>query len=253
MTTDAPARDLAGRCAVVTGGSRGIGRAVVLALAARGCDVVIASRKESACADLAAEVTSEHGVRALPVGMNVSSWDDCDRLAATALETFGDVDILVNNAGLSPLYDDLTSVTADLFDKVINVNLRGPFRLTALLGGAMAAGRGGSIVNIGSSAAVRPVPAALPYSAAKAGLHVLTEGFAQALAPKVRVNTVHPGPILSDIATHWREGEQERLAASVALGRCGTVEEVVGAVVYFATDVSGYTTGAVLRVDGGLP
>jgi NAD(P)-dependent dehydrogenase (short-subunit alcohol dehydrogenase family) len=244
--------DLAGRTAVVTGGSRGIGRAVAEALAARGCAVVIASRKADDCASAAADIAREHGVRTLAVPTNVSDWAACDALADAALAEFSRVDVLINNAGLSPLYPSLPEVTEALWDKVIAVNLRGPFRLMARLGTHMAEAGGGSIVNVGSSAAVRPVPHALPYSAAKAGLHVLTEGFAQALAPTVRVNTVHPGPILSDISAAWGDEETARLASSVALQRCGEVSEVVGAILYFATDSSSYTTGAMLRVDGGL-
>lgn len=246
-------RELDGRVAVVTGGSRGMGLAMVRRFAELGADVVVASRKAEVCAEVCADVERAHGVRAMPFAMNVSDWDQCDALVEATYERFGRADILVNNAGLSPLYDDLVGVDAALFDKVIAVNLRGPFRLMALFGARMAAADGGSIVNIGSSAAIRPDPMALPYSAAKAGLHTLTEGFAQALAPKVRVNTVQPGPILTDIADNWPEGVEEAHRRTVALGRCGTPDEVVGAVVYMATAASSYTTGAVLRVDGGWP
>lgn len=245
--------DFGGQVAVVTGGSRGIGLETARALAARGADVVVASRRLDACQRVADELGAEHGVRTLALATNVSAWDDCDRLVEATYDTFGRLDVLVNNAGLSPLYDDLSSVSAALFDKVIAVNLRGPFRLMALAGTMMAERDGGSIVNIGSVAAVRPELMALPYSAAKAGLHVLTEGFAQALAPKVRVNTVHPGPVLTDIAEHWTPEHEQGLASTVALRRCATPDEVVGAILYFASSASSYTTGAVLRVDGGWP
>jgi NAD(P)-dependent dehydrogenase (short-subunit alcohol dehydrogenase family) len=134
---------------------------------------------------------------------------------------------------------------------VIAVNLRGPFRLTAVIGTRMAAGDGGSVINIGSVEAIRPHPNALPYAAAKGGLHILSEGFAQAFGPNVRVNTIQAGPFLTDIATNWGEGVKEELEAMVALGRCAEASEIVGAAMYFATSASSFTTGAVLRVDGG--
>jgi NAD(P)-dependent dehydrogenase (short-subunit alcohol dehydrogenase family) len=247
-----PEQPYADRVAVVTGGSRGIGALVARALAEQGHSVVVASRKAEACEAVAAELTAATGNRALGLGFNASSWADCDRLAARVHDELGHVDVLVNNAGMSPTYDSVVDVSEELFDKVVGVNLRGPFRLTALVGTRMKeSGRGGSIVNIGSVAAHRPDPGALPYSAAKAGLQALSEGFAQALAPEVRVNTVHPGPVLTDISDAWPDGHREALAGAVALGRCATPEEVVGAVMYLAGDGSSYTTGATLRVDGG--
>jgi NAD(P)-dependent dehydrogenase (short-subunit alcohol dehydrogenase family) len=181
----------------------------------------------------------------------VSRWADCDALVEKVYAELGRVDVLVNNAGLSPLYPSLDEVSEALFDKVIAVNLRGPFRLAAAIGTRMAEGDGGSIINIGSIEAIRPRPVALPYAAAKAGLHALTEGFAQAFAPKVRVNTVQPGPFLTDISANWPDGMREEIEAQVALGRCAEPEEVVGSVLFFAGTDSPYTTGAVLRVDGG--
>ncbi len=236
---------------VVTGGSRGTGREVVLAFAERGAHVVIASRKIDSCVALAEEVSAKYGVRALPVGINVSSWQDCDRLVDTVYDEFGKVDVLINNAGLSPLYRSLDQVSEALFDKVIAVNLRGPFRLSALIGTRMVAADGGSIINIGSVEAIRPNANALPYAAAKAGLHVLSAGFAQAFGPSVRVNTVQLGPFLTDISTNWEVGLRERMETNMALGRCAQPHEIVGAVLFFAGTASSFSTGAVLRVDGG--
>lgn len=236
---------------IVTGGSRGMGKEIVLAFAQRGAHVIIASRKIEACESLAKEVRSTYGVRALPVACNVSDWDQCGDLVSAAYADFDKVDVLVNNAGLSPHYPSLVDVTEALFDKTIAVNLRGPFRLAALVGKKMMESGGGSIINIGSIEAIRPHVGALPYGAAKAGLHVLTEGFAQAYAPTVRVNTIQPGPFLTDISDNWAEGAREELEATVALGRCAQPEEIVGAVLFFSGPVSSYSTGAVLRVDGG--
>lgn len=236
---------------VVTGGSRGMGKEIVLAFAERGAHVVIASRKIEACEMLAEEVRSRFGVRALPVACNVSDWDQCGELVDAAYAEFGQVHVLVNNAGLSPHYPSLVDVTEPLFDKTIAVNLRGPFRLAALVGQKMVESGGGSIVNIGSVEAIRPSHMALPYAAAKAGLHILTEGFAQAYAPTVRVNTIQPGPFLTDISDNWAEGAREELEAVVALSRCAEPAEVVGAVLFFSGSASSYSTGALLRVDGG--
>ncbi|HEY2205496.1 MAG TPA: SDR family oxidoreductase, partial [Pseudonocardia sp.] len=160
---------------LVTGGSRGMGKAMVEAFAARGASVVIASRKIDACETLAAAVREKHGGTALPVACNVSSWSDCDALVETVYGEFGRVDVLVNNAGLSPLYPSLDEVSEALFDKVIGVNLRGPFRLGSAIGTRMAAGDGGAIINVSSIAAIRPGAHELPYAAAKAGLNALTE------------------------------------------------------------------------------
>jgi len=190
---------LSGKVALVTGGSRMLGREMVLAFAEAGADVVIASRKQDACDDLAAEVTAATGRRALPVACHVGHWSELDALVELTYAEMGHVDVLVNNAGMSPLYPSLPEVSEELFDKVIGVNFKGPFRLTALVAPRMAAGDGGSIINISSVAAIRPTPTELPYAAAKSALDVLTVGFAQAYGPSVRVNTIMAGPFLTDL------------------------------------------------------
>ncbi|MFC5143030.1 SDR family NAD(P)-dependent oxidoreductase [Actinomycetospora rhizophila] len=243
----------ADRVVVVTGGSRGMGRAMVRAFAAEGASVVIASRKIDACEELAAEVGDRHGVAALPVACNVSSWDDCDALVDAVDAAFGRADVLVNNAGLSPLYPALDEVSEGLFDKVLGVNLKGPFRLSAALGTRMVAAGGGAIVNISSIAAIRPGPSELPYAMAKAGLNTLTEGLAQAFGPTVRVNGVQAGPFRTDISTAWTPEVVGAFERSTALGRIGEPEEIVPAVLHLASDEASFTTGSVLRVDGGMP
>lgn len=246
--------DLTDRVVLVTGGSRGLGRAMVEGFATAGADVVIASRKVDACEALAVEVRERWGVDALAVGANVSAWDDCDRLAAAALDRFGRVDVLVNNAGLSPLYPSLDEVTEALWDKVVAVNLKGPFRLTALIGTHMAAHDGGSIINISSVEAERPEPHALPYAAAKAGLEALTGGFAHAFGPTVRVNTIRCGMFRTDIAKAWGDPAaiDELARRRMDLQRIGEPEDIVGAALYLASDASAYCTGATLRLDGGI-
>lgn len=244
--------DLSGKVAVVTGGSRGMGREMVLAFAEAGADVVIASRKLDACQALADEVTAAFpGRRALAVATHVGRWEDCNALADAAYGQFGKVDVLVNNAGMSPLYPSLAEVSEDLFDKVIGVNLKGPFRLCALIGQRMMDGDGGSIINVSSTASIRPTPTETSYAAAKAGLNALTEAFAHAYGPKVRVNCIMPGPFLTDISKAWDLDAFAVRAEAFALRRGGQADEVVGAALYFASDASSYTTGAILKIDGG--
>ena len=165
----------------------------------------------------------------------------------------GKVDVLVNNAGMSPLYPDPASVTEELYDKVLAVNLKGPFRLTALVGTRMAAGGGGSIINVSSIGSLRPTATIIPYAAAKAGLNAMTVAFADAFAPKVRVNCILAGAFATDAAAVWDEGTRRRAAEHAALDRIGDPAEIVGTALYFASDASSYTTGALLRVDGGAP
>jgi len=243
--------DLTGRIAVVTGGSRGLGREMVLAFARSGADVVIASRKAEACGKLAEEVRAETGREALGVGCHVGRWADCDALADRVLERFGRVDVLVNNAGMSPLYPSLVEVSEELWDKVLGVNLKGAFRLSARLGTHMAGAGGGSIINVSSVAAVTATPGEVPYGAAKAGLHSLTLSMARAFAPKVRVNCIMPGPFLTDISKAWSPAMIDGLSRMLPLGRGGEPHEIVGAALYLASDASSFTTGAILKVDGG--
>ncbi len=253
MTTGTAASlfDLSGRNALVTGGSRGLGRKMSLAFAAAGANVVVTSRKMDSCRAVVAEIEAM-GRQGLAHACHVGRWSEIDDLVDAAYERFGTVDVLVNNAGMSPLYPRLADVSEELFDKVVGVNLKGPFRLSAAIGQRMADGGGGSIINVTSTAAIHPSPNAEPYGAAKAGLNALTESLAHAYGPKVRVNAIMPGPFLTDISKAWDlEAFNERAKTSIALRRGGEPEEIVGAALYLASDASSYTTGAVLRVDGG--
>lgn len=242
---------MTGKVAVVTGGSRGLGREMVLAFAERGADVVIASRKLENCETVADEVRAL-GRRALPVAYHAAGWQGADDLAAAAYREFGTIDVLVNNAGMSPLYPSVDAISEDLYDKVMGVNLKGPFRLSATVGTRMAAGNGGSIIFVSSIASRRNSPNEIVYGAAKAGVNALTYGLARTFGPKVRVNCIVPGPFLTDISKAWDMEAFERSARSgFALQRGGEPHEIVGAALYFATDASSYTTGTTLDVDGG--
>jgi NAD(P)-dependent dehydrogenase (short-subunit alcohol dehydrogenase family) len=244
--------DLTGKVAVVTGGSRGIGRAVAGGLAAAGADVVVASRKLPACESAAEEIRVATGRRALPVSCHVGRWEDCDALVDVVTDEFGRCDVLVNNAGMSPLYDDLPSVTRELYDKVHGVNAAGPFRLSARFGTMMAEGEGGSIINVTTAGSLRPGADDLPYAMAKAGLNALTLGLAGAWAPKVRANLVLPGAFDTDITDAWPTGMKEQAAAINPMKRIGRPEDMVGICVFLASDAASYVNGAQVLVDGGL-
>lgn len=249
--------DLSGKVAVVTGGARGLGRALVDGLARAGADVVIASRKLDNCRRAASEVEEETGRRALAVACHVGVWPDCDRLIETVLDHFGHLDVLVNNAGMSPLYPSLPELSQELFEKTVAVNLGGPFRLSCMAAEIMASGAGGSIINIssigslGGGKGIGPEAGmALPYACAKAGLNVMTLGLARAYAPKVRVNAILAGSFWTDASKHWPEGLVD--ATSIPLQRIAEPTEMAGTVLYLASDASSYTTGSLIRVDGGV-
>jgi NAD(P)-dependent dehydrogenase (short-subunit alcohol dehydrogenase family) len=245
--------DLTGKVALVTGGSRGLGRQMVLAFAQAGADVVITSRRLEACEAVAAEVRELTGREALPYACHMARWDQLDGLVDAAYERFGKVDVLVNNAGMSLLYDQPADVTEKMWDAVVGLNLKGPFRLTALVGARMAEQGGGSIINVTSTGAIRPTGNFLPYAAAKAGLNTLTEGFAHTFGPAVRVNSLMAGPFFTDISKAWDPDETEQMVRRHALRRAGQPEEIVGAALFLASPASSFTTGTVLRADGGIP
>ncbi len=248
---DNSAFSLAGRIALVTGGTRGLGRAIVAGFARAGADIVLSSRHGDACAEAAAEVARDTGVATLGYPAHMGRWAEIEALVQAAYARFGRIDILVNNAGMAPLYDDVTSVTQDLFDKVLAVNLTGPYRLAALVGTRMAAGTGGSIINISSAGAVRPRPDILPYAAAKAGLNAITVGLAHAFGPTVRCNAIMAGTFLTDVSRSWDPAAFAARTATFALRRGGEPDEIVGAAIYLASAASSYTTGSILTVDGG--
>lgn len=241
--------DMTGKIVLVTGGSRGMGRAMSQGFAVAGADVIITSRKLDACEAVAAEV-QKMGRRALPIACHIGKWNEIEQLVERAYGEFGRVDVLVNNAGMSPASPSSESVSEALFDKVQEVNFKGPFRLTALVARRMAEQGGGSIINISSLAAIRPSPATSPYAGAKAALNAASVAIALEYAARgVRVNMIAPGAFATDIAAGWADPDQVRLRAASL--RVADPREIVTAALYFASDFSGFTTGANLRVDGG--
>jgi len=245
--------DLTDKVVLITGGSRGLGREMAFAAARCGADVVIASRNLDSSTATAEELTAATGRAALPYAVHVGRWDQLDGLVDAAYERFGKVDVLVNNGGMSPLYESLSTVTEKLFDSVMNLNFKGPFRLTSLVGDRMVADGGGSIINVSTSGSRRPSPAMLPYAASKAGLNALTEGFALAYGPTVRVNTLMPGPFLTDISKAWDIDAAQAGAQGFALKRLGNPPEIIGAALFLMSDASSFTSGSIIRVDGGIP
>ena len=252
MTTLAAQYDFTGKVVVITGGSRGLGHAMAMGFAAAGANLAIASRKLDACEATVAEIR-RLGRDGSAHAAHVGKWEDCNRLVDEVYARWGRVDVLINNAGLSPVAPSSLETNEELFDKVIGVNLKGPFRLSALIGTRMAAGDGGAIINISSTSSIRPSPDTAPYSAAKAGLNIMTVAFAQEYGPKVRVNCIMAGPFHTDISKSWSRTEAftKHARESFPLQRAGEPKEVVGAALYFASPASSYTTGAVLMIDGG--
>ena len=203
MTPD-PYFDLSGKIALVTGGSRGLGREMVLAFAERGADVIVASRKLDNCETVAEEVRAL-GRRAMAHAVHAAKWASIDELLAAAYDEFGRIDILVNNAGMSPAMPS-HDVTEELFDSVIGLNFKGPFRLASQVAKRMYDGDGGVIINVTSSGSLMPLPGVVPYGSAKAALNAMTRSLAAEYGPRVRVNTLSPGPFLTDIAKAWTPG-----------------------------------------------
>lgn len=246
--------DLTDRVVLITGGSRGLGREMAFGVARCGADVVIASRNFDNCMDTAKEIEAETGRSAMAYQVHVGRWEQLDGLVESTYDRFGKVDTLINNAGMSPVYDTLTNVTEKLFDAVVNLNFKGPFRLSALVGERMVAAGRGSIINVSSSGSLRPGADIVPYAAAKAGLNAMTEGFARAFGPTVRVNTLMAGPFLTDVSKAWNlEQATQNPFGKLSLQRPGNPAEIVGAALFLASDASSFTTGSMLRADGGIP
>ena len=239
---------------MITGGSRGLGKAMAEMFAARGAKLVIASRKLDECEKVAQQIVDAGG-DALPLACHVGQWDELGNVIAQVIAHYGRIDVLINNAGMSPVAPSLLETSEALFDKIIEVNLKGPLRLTALAANEMAKTGGGSIINISSLASLKPSPLTTTYSAAKAGLNALTAASAQEFAAdNIRVNCIVCGTFETDAASGMLSDASIRdaIIEPVALKRVGKPEEVAGAALYFATDASSFTTGTTITIDGGV-
>lgn len=249
---DAARFSLDGRVALVTGGSRGIGRATALTFADAGADVAICARKLPELEVVADEIRAK-GRKALAVASHVARVEELESLVEKVKAEFGRIDVLVNNAGTNPYYGPLIDAEEWAWDVTMNVNLKGPFILSQLVARIMRGQGGGSIINISSTAGLRPSAINI-YSVTKAALIMLTGVMAKEWGQyKIRVNAIAPGTVktrLSEIS--WKEPEDEkRTAAETSLGYVGTPEDIAGAALFLASDASSYITGDTIVVDGG--
>ncbi len=240
------------KVAIVTGASHGIGRAIAGAYAAAGANVVLASRKQEGLDAAAGEIQAEGG-SALPIATHVGDEEAVQRLAATTLETYGRIDILLSNAGTNPHFGPTLDATTDLWDKIMEVNLRGAFLLCRAAAPHMEAGS--KIVLMSSVAGFRPSTGLGIYSISKAGLNMLTMVLAGELGPKgIRVNALAPGMIKTRFSRALTDDDQisERILSRTPLGYFGEPQDVVGAALYLASDLADYVNGAILTIDGGV-
>ncbi len=243
--------DLTGRVAIVTGGSRGLGRAIALGFAKAGATVVVASRKIEACEDVVAEIAALGGA-ALAVAVRMQNADDITALVDTTIACLGRIDILVNNAG-TVLDRTLVNVDGEAFHGAFTTNLLGPMLLVQAAAQHLAAGGLGSVINISSIAAVMPTPQRYLYPPAKAAMLQMTKSMAVDLSP-VRVNAIMPGTFRTDMVTKAFTDEQlaNQGRALIPLGRIAEPDEMVGPALYLASDASSFVTGTILIVDGGM-
>ena len=243
---------LTGKCAVVTGASRGIGRAIALELASQGARVVV---NYSGSADKAAQVVEEieaNGGEAIAVQANVASGESVQQLMQTALSTYGAIDILVNNAGITR--DNLLMrMKDDEWDDVLNTNLKGVFLCTKAVARQMMKQRAGRIINISSIVGVVGNPGQANYVAAKAGVIGLTKTTAQELASRnILVNAIAPGFITTEMTDSLPEELKQTMLKQIPLAKLGQPEDIAKAVAFFASDSANYITGQTLQVDGGM-
>jgi NAD(P)-dependent dehydrogenase (short-subunit alcohol dehydrogenase family) len=245
--------DLTGKVAIVTGGGRGLGRAIALGLARAGADVTVCGRKLEACEDAAREIR-DLGRRALPLSCHMGHPDEVDAVVERTIAELGRVDIVINNAATNPAARPLIAGTPDLFDKVYAVNVRGPLQLASKAAAWMADHGGGAVVNVISVGGLRPGATIGLYCSSKAALQSLTRVMAQEWAPLgVRVNALAPGPVSTDMVRAVEGTEFHRLMVeATSMKRIADPDEIVGAVLWLVSDASSYTTGSTIVCDGGM-
>ena len=251
---------LKGKFAVVTGGGRGIGKAVAQGFAKAGAKVAITSRKINDLEAAAAEIKA-FGGEAFPLQAHLAKTEEINRMVDTVMAKFGRIDILVNNAGASPAMGSVLDSDERLWETIINLNLRGLYFTSQAVARIMKKQGGGRIINIASIDGFKPEPGVSIYSISKAGVRMVTQAFASELAQfNIRVNTIAPGPISTKMLdSHWfnlppeeaKKGKED-LGKLTPLGRVGEPDEIAGAAIYLASDASSYTTGTEIVVDGGL-
>ena len=239
--------DLDGRVALVTGASKGIGKAIAAAFAESGAKVMLSSRKQDALDDAAAGMTGDVATFAA----NAGEPDQAEACVAATMERFGRIDVLVNNAAANPYMGRTIDIDLPRYDKTFQVNLRGPFVWTQLVHQAWMAEHGGSVINIASVGGIRSEPSIGIYNATKAGLIHLTMTLAIELGPEVRVNAIAPGLVKTDFARALWEEHGDAMARRLPTRRLGDPEDIAGAALFLASDLASWITGQTLVVDGG--
>jgi NAD(P)-dependent dehydrogenase (short-subunit alcohol dehydrogenase family) len=246
--------DLSGRVAIVTGATKGLGRAIAEGLAEAGASVVVSSRKQDLCERVAGEISARTGRPTLPLACHVAEWDAVPDFVATVLVELGRIDVLVNNAGIFPAPLGVREMTREYWRKVFAVNLEGPLRLSQCAASVMRDHGGGSIINITSTAAVSGGNTTCAYAASKAALINLTKSMALEWAGwKVRVNALSPGTFRTEMTASGPAGAEylAARAAGIPMHRVGEPDEIVGPVLYLASDASSFVTGDELTISGG--
>lgn len=246
--------DLSGKVILITGGSRGLGRAMSLGLADAGADIIVSSRKLESCEAVCEEVKAK-GREALAVSAHVGDVQSLDVLIEASYDRFGRIDVLINNAGINPAMGQLGDLSPELFDKMMGVNVKGPWYLASRLAPKMAAQGGGSIINMISVSGVRPAAYQGFYSCNKAALDALTKVMAAEWAShNIRVNSIAPGSYHSDLfdtSAAALPGFEEGAANACLQKRVAATEEILGPVLYLVSDMGSYTTGSTVVADGG--
>jgi len=248
--------DLTGKVAIVTGSTKGIGRAMATGLAHAGAAVVVSSRKQELCEKVATEIEAETGAHTLGVACHVGDWDAIPGFVDAVTERFGHVDVLVNNAAITPTRLTVSDITREVWQKIFSVNLEGPLRMAQCIAPVMREHGGGSIVNIASMAAYSGGPGVCAYGASKAALVNLTKSMAQEwISWDIRVNVLSPGPFLSEMvegAERNAPGFKDMIAEGTLMKRIADPSEIVGPVLYLASDASSFVTGDDISVSGGM-
>ncbi len=248
--------DLTGKVVIVTGSTKGIGRAMAHGLAAAGASVVVSSRKQDLCEEVAKEIAADTGADVLGLACHVGEWDAIPGFVERVHEHFGRIDGLVNNAGINPARISIVDTTLEFWRKVFSVNLEGPLRMSQQIAPIMRDHGGGSIVNIGTMAAYSGGGSINAYAASKGALLNLTMSMAQEWAPwKVRVNILSPGPFMSEMmegGERTAPGFHDLVAGGTLMKRIADPSEIVGPVLYLISDASSFVTGDDLSVSGGM-
>jgi NAD(P)-dependent dehydrogenase (short-subunit alcohol dehydrogenase family) len=256
MTDIAKLFDLSGKVAIVTGSTKGIGRAMASGLAQAGASVVVSSRKQDLCDEVARAIEAETGRATLGLACHVGDWDAIPAFVDAVVRRFGRIDVLVNNAGITPTRMTPGEITVEVWRKIFSVNVEGPLRMTQCVAPVMRDQGGGSIINIGSMAAYSGGTVVCAYGASKAALVNLTKSQAQELvAWNIRVNVLSPGPFLSEMvegAERNAPGFKDLIASGDLMQRIADPAEIVGPVVYLASDASSFVTGDDISVSGGM-